>query len=92
MSVNNTTLRWPMLDRGVDRIRLWYWMKVRYYSTAKLEPLNFFYRDKIRSLKLKANVLLDEYVDRFQGLEILQREMGKNLNWRTRSLPIWLIR
>ena len=42
MSVNNTTLRWPMLDRGVDRIRLWYWMKVRYYSTAKLEPLNFF--------------------------------------------------
>ena len=30
MSVNNTTLCWPMLEGNMNVIRLWFWLKVRY--------------------------------------------------------------
>ena len=60
-------------------IRLWSWLKVRYESSAKLDPLRRLYRDNIWSLKLKASGLLVYYINRFQGLEILWREIDKSV-------------
>ena len=78
MSVNNTTLYWTILDGGMDGIKLCSWMKISYESAAKLNPLKIFYGENIWLIKLKVNGLLVNYVDCFQGLEILQREIDMN--------------
>ena len=58
---------------------LWSWIKVRYESESKLDPLKSFYGENIRSLKLKAGGLLVNYIDRFQGLAILWQEIDKSV-------------
>ena len=67
-----------MGKRGMDGISLWGCMKVRYNSASKLEPLCHFYRENIRLLKLKVNRSLVGFVERFQGLSILQQETDSN--------------
>ena len=57
---------------------LWYWLKIKYESAAKLDPLRRFYGEKIRSLKLKFGGSLGNYIKRFQGLAILWREIDTN--------------
>ena len=45
LTVNNMTLWWIM-GRGVkDGISLWGWLKVRYETAAKLEPLCNLFRE-----------------------------------------------
>ena len=56
----------------MNGIRLWVWLKVRYKSTDKLEPLCSLYKEDMRLLNLKFNELLVSFVDWLQGLEILQ--------------------
>ena len=58
-----------------DGVELLLWMKIKYESAAKLDPLRVFYADKIRSLKLKSNGSLHNYIDCFQGLAILWQEI-----------------
>ena len=53
-------------------------MRVIYESTAKLEPLKWFYQDKSRSLKLKANRSLVIYANWFQGLDILHQKIDRD--------------
>ena len=50
---------------------LWIWLKIKYESAAKLDPLRLYYAKKIRSLKLRANGSIHNYIDRFQGMTIL---------------------
>ena len=45
--------------KGVD---LWYWLKIRYESAVKLDPLRRFYAEKIRLLKLKSDGSLGDYI------------------------------
>ena len=52
---------------------LWLWIKVKYESAALLDALRIYYAEKIRSLKLRANGSLHNYIDQFQGLSILWR-------------------
>ena len=59
-------------------ISLWGWMKVRYQSAAKLEPLCHFYVNKSRLIKLKVNGLLVGLVEWFQGFSIIQLETDSN--------------
>ena len=54
---------------------LWSWIKVRYDSSAKLYPIRRFYGDKIRSLKLKYGVSLVNYINLFQVLAVMWREI-----------------
>ena len=70
--VNNTILRWLMGKGVMDAIRLWGWMKVRYDSDVKLEPLKLFYEYNMGSLKLKVNGSFVGFFDLFHGLAILQ--------------------
>ena len=56
-----------------DGVDLWLWLKIKYESAAKLDPLRLYYAEKIRSLKLRSNGSTQDYIDRFQGLEILRR-------------------
>ena len=58
MAVNKLSLRWPIHEGNMDRIRLWSWLKVRYESDTILDPLKMLYRDNIRSFKLKADGFL----------------------------------
>ena len=66
--VNNCLLRWPMDEGDKDDVALLLWMKIKYESTAKLDPLRIYYSDKMRSLKLRVNESLHDYIDRFHGL------------------------
>ena len=75
MAVNNCTLRWPMHEGDKDGVKILLWMKIKYESAAKLDPLRVFYADKIRSLKLESNGSLHNYIDCFQGLAILWQEI-----------------
>ena len=79
MEVNNSLLRWPIHEGEKDGLELWLWLKIKYESAAKLDPLRLFYAEKIRSLKLKANGLLHYYIDRFQGLEIMWRAIDTSV-------------
>ena len=63
-----------------DGVDLWLWLKIKYESTAKLDPLRLFYVEKIRSLKLKSGGSLHDYIDRFQGLEILWQAMNTSVH------------
>ena len=54
---------------------LWSWLKVKYESAAKLDPLMHFYGGKISPLKLKSGGLLVNYFEQLQGLEILWQEI-----------------
>ena len=79
MAVNNSSLSRTMHEGNKDGVDLWSWTKVRYESAAKLDPLRRFYGDKIRSLKLKYSGSLGDYIKRFQGLEVLWREINTNV-------------
>ena len=74
MEVKNTLLRWLTKEGNMDVIRLWYWLKFRYESASKLDPLRILYREKIWLLKLMAGGSQVDYIDHLQGLEILHRE------------------
>ena len=65
MSMKNTTLCWTMLQGEMGGIHLWAWMKFRYEITDKLQTLKQLYRENIRSLNIKVNGLLFNYIDRF---------------------------
>ena len=54
-------------------------MKIKYESEAKIDPLNSYYHDKLRSLKLRVNGSLHDYIDKFQGLAILWREINPSI-------------
>ena len=53
MAVNNLSLRWKMHKGNKYGVDLWSWLKVKYESAARLDPLKRFYGEKTRSLKLK---------------------------------------
>ena len=54
-----------------DGVDLWLCLKVKYESAAISDPLRIYYAEKIRSLKLRANGSLHNYIDQLQGLAIL---------------------
>ena len=54
-----------MLEGNINVIRIWLWLKVRYESAAKLEPLKRLCRENIIFLRLKVGGLLFEYIDFF---------------------------
>ena len=54
-------------------------MKIKYESEAKIDPLNSYYHDKLRSLKLRVHGSLHDYIDKFQGLAILWREINPSI-------------
>ena len=56
-----------------DGVDLLLWMKIKYESEAKIDPLKKFYQDRLRSLKLRVNGSLHDYIDILQGLAILWR-------------------
>ena len=62
----------------MDGISLWGWLKVRYENAAKLELLCNFFRGNIWLLNMMVNGSLVGFVDRFQGLEIMQQEFESN--------------
>ena len=62
----------------MDSISIWGWMKVRYDTSAKLEPLCNLFRGNICSINLMVNGSLIGFVDQFQGLEIMQQEIDSN--------------
>ena len=63
----------------MDGIRLWYWLKVRYESAAKMYPIKLLYREKIYSLMREAGGSLVKYIHQFQVLEILWREIYQSV-------------
>ena len=65
MPMKNTTLCWKILQGEMGGIHLWAWMKFRYEITYKLQTLKQLYRENIRSLNIKVNGLLFNYIDRF---------------------------
>ena len=75
MAVNNSPLRWSMIGAEKDGAELWLWMRIKYESAAKLDPLRIFYAENIILLKLRYNGSLNNYIDRFQVLAILWREI-----------------
>ena len=75
IAVNNFPLRWPMNEGENDGVSLLLLLKIKYESEAKIDPLRQFYSDKLRSLKVCVNGSLHDYIDRFQGLAILWREI-----------------
>ena len=60
-----------MYEGDKDGVDLWSWLKIKYDSAAKLDPLRRFYGEKTRSIKLKFGEFLGDYTERFQGLESL---------------------
>ena len=54
-------------------------MKIKYESEVNINPLKQFYQDRLRSLKLCVNGSLHDYIDRFQGLAILWREIDPTI-------------
>ena len=62
-----------MYEGEKDGVSLLLWLKIKYESEAKIYPLRQFYSDKMRSLKLRVNCSLRDYIDRFQDLAILWR-------------------
>ena len=40
--VNNCPLRWPMHEGDKDGVALLLWMKIKYKSAAKLDPLRIY--------------------------------------------------
>ena len=54
---------------------LWSWLKLKYESAAKLDPLMRFYGEKIRSLKLKSGGSIGDFIKRLQELAILWQEI-----------------
>ena len=64
-----------MHEGDKDGVELLLWMKIKYESTAKLDPLRIYYADNIRSLKLRINGSLHDYIYRFQGFSILWWEI-----------------
>ena len=44
---------------------LWSWIKIKYDSAAKLDPLRIFYGEKSRPLKFKSGGLLSDYIEQF---------------------------
>ena len=79
IAVNNFPLMWPMHEVDNDGVALLLWMKIKYESAAKLDTLRIYYSEKMRSLKLKVNGSLHCYIDRFQGLAILWREIDPSV-------------
>ena len=73
IAVNNFPLRWLMHEGEKCGVALLLWMKIKYESEAKIDTLKQFYQDRLRSLKLRVNGSLRDYIDRFQGLAILWR-------------------
>ena len=68
------------MDEGdKDGIALLLWMKIKYESVAKLDPLRIYYLEKMRSLKLWANGILHDYIDCFQVLAIMWREIDPTM-------------
>ena len=76
IAVNFCPLRWPMHEGGTCGVALLLWLKVKYESEAKVDPMNAFFHDKLSSLKLRAGGSLHDYIDKFQGLVILWREIN----------------
>ena len=62
-----------------DGVSLLLWMKIKYDYEAKIDPLKQFYSGKLRSLKLRVNGSLQDYIDRLQGLAILWREIDPTI-------------
>ena len=60
-------------------VELWFWLKIKYESVAKLDTLRLYNAEKIRSLKLTANASLHNYIDWFQGPEILWQAIDKTV-------------
>ena len=58
-----------------DGVSLLLWMKIKYETKAKIDLIMQFYSDKLRCLKLRVNGSLHDYIDRFQGLSIVWREI-----------------
>ena len=54
-------------------VNLWLWIKIKDESADKLDPLRIYYEEKIRLITLRYNVILHDYIDQLQGLEILWR-------------------
>ena len=49
----------------------WFWLKIKYESAAKLDPLRLYYAEKTRLLKLRANGILHDYIAQLQGMAIM---------------------
>ena len=79
IAVNKCPLRWPMHEGDKGCVALLLWLKIKYESEAKHDPLSIYYSDKMRSLKLRVNVSLHDYIDLFQGLAILWREINPSV-------------
>ena len=62
-----------------DGVSLLLWMKTKYDYEAKIDPLKQFYSGKLRSLKLRVNGSLQDYIDILQGLAILWREIDPTI-------------
>ena len=65
LAVNNSILNCPKRQGDDDIIHIWGWLRVRYKSGAKLDILEWFYRENIRLLEFR----------RFQELAILYLEI-----------------
>ena len=65
-----------MHEGGMCGVALLLWMKVKYESEAKIDPLNSYYLDKLGCLKLRVGGSLHDYIDRFQGLAIFWRDIN----------------
>ena len=50
MAVNNCPLRWPMNEGDKDGVELLLWMKIKYESSARLDPLRFSMRTRLGCL------------------------------------------
>ena len=44
-----------MHEGDKDGVEILLWIKIKYESAAKIDPLKVFYADKIRSFKLRSN-------------------------------------
>ena len=75
MAINNCPLRWSLHEGDKDGVELCIWMKIKYESATKLDPIKIFYADKIRLLRLRSNGSLHDYIDRLQGLAIMWRDI-----------------
>ena len=63
IAVKNCPLRWPMNEGEKDGLSLLLWMKIKYEYEAKIYPLKKFYSYKLRSLKLRVNGNLHDYIE-----------------------------
>ena len=85
LAVKNSTLRWPMGQGGDYGIFLLNWLRVRYESEDKLDPLKTFYPENIRPLKLKANGSILDFIDLFRACQYSIRKLTV-ANTRKKSL------